>query len=343
MKDFTPFFSAFGAINSVLFGIALLSISKKKNSGQWILGTLFLILALRLGKKALYTFVDDSYHGLIFNLMYLSALSLGPILLLYTRQVIKNHKINFSYILHFFPALAMSFIAYDWRPTMAENIWILIYIASLLHLLVYVALIQYNLRHNQQVSGEKKKWLLTLSLGFSLVSLSYLAEYFFYLPAYLVTALVYIVVVYAMFSLGLKQKFGVLLGKEKYGNTKLASNTAAHFKGKLSQLMTSQQPYLRPDLTMPQLAEMIGATPHLTSQLLNNFIGEGFPEYINRHRIGYASELLRQTPQLKISDIATDSGFNSLSAFNVAFRKQTGQTPSQFRDGLVAATPNPAI
>ena len=41
--------------------------------------------------------------------------------------------------------------------------------------------------------------------------------------------------------------------------------------------------------------------------------------------------MLDEDPQLKIAAIAYECGFNSLSAFNQAFKSQTDFTPSQYR------------
>lgn len=55
-----------------------------------------------------------------------------------------------------------------------------------------------------------------------------------------------------------------------------------------------------------------------------------FVEYLTRLRIDYAKKLLIST-DLKIIDICYRSGFSSLSTFSQTFKKQTGQSPSQYR------------
>jgi len=52
---------------------------------------------------------------------------------------------------------------------------------------------------------------------------------------------------------------------------------------------------------------------------------------VNRHRIEHAKRLLRESPDCNVLTIALDSGFNSKSAFHIAFRRSTGTTPSNFR------------
>ncbi|NQY13164.1 MAG: AraC family transcriptional regulator [Henriciella sp.] len=52
---------------------------------------------------------------------------------------------------------------------------------------------------------------------------------------------------------------------------------------------------------------------------------------MNGHRIEYAQDLLLQHPSQSILDILLESGFNSKSSFNTAFKKKVGITPSAFR------------
>jgi AraC-like DNA-binding protein len=59
--------------------------------------------------------------------------------------------------------------------------------------------------------------------------------------------------------------------------------------------------------------------------------GLTFTEYLGRVRIEKAKTLLLN-PHLRISEIAYDVGFQSLTHFNRIFRKTTGEAPTTFRD-----------
>jgi AraC-like DNA-binding protein len=58
--------------------------------------------------------------------------------------------------------------------------------------------------------------------------------------------------------------------------------------------------------------------------------GLTFTEYLGRVRIEKANALLLN-PHLRISEIAYDVGFQSLTHFNRVFRDITGQSPTAFR------------
>jgi AraC-like DNA-binding protein/ligand-binding sensor protein len=63
--------------------------------------------------------------------------------------------------------------------------------------------------------------------------------------------------------------------------------------------------------------------------------GLTFTEYLGRVRIEKAKTLLLN-PHLRISEIAYDVGFQSLTHFNRVFRQVTGQSPTAFRDSKSA-------
>jgi AraC-like DNA-binding protein len=58
--------------------------------------------------------------------------------------------------------------------------------------------------------------------------------------------------------------------------------------------------------------------------------GRTLTDFINDVRVGHASRLLIETDQ-PVSEIAYESGFESLSNFNLRFRKLTGTSPKEYR------------
>jgi AraC-like DNA-binding protein len=91
--------------------------------------------------------------------------------------------------------------------------------------------------------------------------------------------------------------------------------------------------YLQPDLTLPQLAELLNCSVNHLSQVINAGFGKSFFDFINGFRIREATRLLSatDTAEAAILNVALAVGFNSTSTFYSAFKKVTGQTPAQFR------------
>ena len=121
--------------------------------------------------------------------------------------------------------------------------------------------------------------------------------------------------------------------KIKYAKSGLNSEQLFEHKHRLEQIMRLQQVYLRPDLTLPKLAQSVECSVNHLSQVINSGFGMSFFDYLNQHRIAHAKKLLGTPDQQgsAILNIAFTVGFNSNSAFYVAFKKWVGQTPAEFR------------
>ena len=101
--------------------------------------------------------------------------------------------------------------------------------------------------------------------------------------------------------------------------------------GKLEQLVEEQKLYLRPNLTLQELAQALGSNRTYVSTYLSQVMGQTFYDYINQLRIERSAiPLITEHPEYKFEYIAHLSGFTSMSTFRRAFIKKTGQRPSQF-------------
>lgn len=96
--------------------------------------------------------------------------------------------------------------------------------------------------------------------------------------------------------------------------------------------MAEEKPYLRNDLTLSDLALALGCSSHQLSTLINQQLGEGFYEHINRYRLEQAKHLLAHgAPSRSILDIAYEAGFNGKNTFYRYFKAHESMTPSQYR------------
>jgi AraC-like DNA-binding protein len=107
--------------------------------------------------------------------------------------------------------------------------------------------------------------------------------------------------------------------------------------GRLEKLMDEEKPYLRPSLTLKELAHELNTNRTYISNYLNQQMKMTFYDYINSLRIERAAiPLMREHPEYKYEYVASESGFASISTFRRAFVKVTGQTPSQYAAALSA-------
>ncbi|GEM_PF-127493 len=112
----------------------------------------------------------------------------------------------------------------------------------------------------------------------------------------------------------------------------LSDDDATSIVERLNDYMRKERPYLKPDLTLRQLAEQIAVHPNKLSWLLNEHLHRNFNEFINRYRVENFKRLAmdKANSVVTLLGLAYDSGFNSKTAFNTYFKKETGQTPKQF-------------
>jgi len=83
-------------------------------------------------------------------------------------------------------------------------------------------------------------------------------------------------------------------------------------------------------LSLRQVARVVNMSATYFSEKFKRATGINFVEYVARTRIEKARNLL-ENPNLRISEIAFEVGFQSLSQFNRAFKKFLGHSPSDFR------------
>lgn len=131
----------------------------------------------------------------------------------------------------------------------------------------------------------------------------------------------------------------VIEQKKKYKKSSLTSEEAAFYYQQLNNIIKQEAPFLKPNLSLRDLAQMIDLHPNKLSELLNDTIGKNFSEFINYYRVERFKKLviLPKNSHLSLLGIAYESGFNSKTAFNTFFKKETGMTPKAYlkqQDGI---------
>ena len=122
--------------------------------------------------------------------------------------------------------------------------------------------------------------------------------------------------------------------RQKYERTLLSDEMKEEYKKRLILYMEKEKPYLNPLLSLNDLAELVSIPPYHLSQVLNTSINKNFFDFVNYYRIEESKKLLLQLNANKktVLEILYQTGFNSKSVFNNAFKKYTGLTPTEFRD-----------
>lgn len=92
------------------------------------------------------------------------------------------------------------------------------------------------------------------------------------------------------------------------------------------------------DLMLEDLAHEFNISAKYCSALFKKLSDDTFKNYLNRHRIEVAKDILRKNPSVKTVDLGTMVGFNSAGSFIRVFNKYTGVTPQAFADGAKKQT-----
>ena len=119
----------------------------------------------------------------------------------------------------------------------------------------------------------------------------------------------------------------------KYELSKLTDEEKSEYLQKLRDYFKHQKPYLNPELKITEVAKELNVSVKYLSQVINESLGKNFYDFINSFRIEEAKKQLASKTDSKktVLEVLYESGFNSKSAFNSAFKKHTGFTPTEFR------------
>ena len=90
------------------------------------------------------------------------------------------------------------------------------------------------------------------------------------------------------------------------------------------------QHFSNPNLMLQDVAKAVNMSNSRFSTVFSQHCGQTFTEYLIFLRLGRAKELLRTT-DMKSSQIAHESGYNDAHYFSYIFKKNTGMTPSEYR------------
>lgn len=117
----------------------------------------------------------------------------------------------------------------------------------------------------------------------------------------------------------LSDLLNVLELNQTEGNLELPSKIVAYIEANF-----------RENLTINHIAKVFGYHPSYIAHLFCNQLKIPFRTYLGSVRSEYAASLIRTTEK-SLTEIAFESGYNSLNTFCRCFKKHFSQTPSQYK------------
>ncbi|WP_350284393.1 helix-turn-helix transcriptional regulator [uncultured Croceitalea sp.] len=349
---------------STLVVMALLIAGGNRRLANALFGFHFLIIEIQMiGHLFSYFLFDVAKYS-----QYNSALvlSIPPLLYLYTKALFSEKKWKFStsHFVHFIPSIIGIIVGLNGLVLPPEH-RVLLYVSSIAYGLSSASLVRIKFKNWIIVPYKKRteyNWIKTLLYLFGLVLLAdailffgfrFFGDYLMVMETFVLLT----VLGYAIFPLSklLNAKIRRSIFRfpslwPKYIPTKminLSSTSSSEVVSKLHNYMETHMPYLNPELTLSDVSQAIDVTNRELSEFINGHLGTNFISYVNSYRIKMAKQLLSNPDEteLNISEIMYEVGFSSRSSFNTLFKKETGMTPSEYRESHLyrPTTPKPII
>ncbi|MEF9878678.1 MAG: AraC family transcriptional regulator [Clostridia bacterium] len=98
------------------------------------------------------------------------------------------------------------------------------------------------------------------------------------------------------------------------------------------QIVSYAREHIAQELSVAQAAQQVKLSESYFSHIFKREMGMGFTEWLNRERVLKAQQLLHTT-DLRVNEIAQAVGIENANYFSALFRKLTGKTPLEEREG----------
>lgn len=95
-------------------------------------------------------------------------------------------------------------------------------------------------------------------------------------------------------------------------------------------LFEIEKPFLNSDLTINDIVKVVFTNKLYISKAISHYTGRNFCQFVNYYRVIHSMETFRKSPEMKVSELATSSGFNSVVSFSMAFRLFMNENPSDW-------------
>lgn len=335
--------SGLGVIHGLSLAIFLWASDKGNLLANRLLSVLLIVLSFRVGKSVFLEFLTDLDTTFIFVGLG-TLLAIGPLFYLYA-----NASANKSFCwtnrlaLHFVPALLALLFGFwineNRIETLPEVFFLVLFVGYYGHYLFYL------IKTKQYISAQRKlglgdptyRLLTLLFYGLLVIWLAYVLNLFDELIPYVVGPVLYSLVAYVVSFIVISKGYIQEQGHEKYKTTRVSEEQMDQLFSKTMRLVVEEKLFKDATLTLKSLSETLGVSTQVLSMVINQKSQKNFNAFVNQHRVEEVINLLndRNFDNLSISAIAFEAGFNSISSFNSAFKKQTGITPQAYRKQLM--------
>ncbi|WP_299437305.1 helix-turn-helix transcriptional regulator [uncultured Aquimarina sp.] len=338
------FFSALGAFNGIIVGLFFLFYVKPSHKSHVFLGLLLLALSIRIGKSVFFYFNDD-LADIYIQIGLFACWFIGPLLYFYVKTALEvidslSKKLKLHFVILTLIALIL-FLVFP-RSTY-EKTWVTVFIYFIyaqwaVYVIATGQIIYKNYRKIKQVkkgAATFRLWFLSIYIGNAIICIAFITGNY---TSYIVGALSFSFVFYLLVLLLLftkKRNELIFLNPPRYREKRIDEDKAKLLISNLEKLITENELYKNSDITLSKIAKKLNILPNKLSLLLNDNMKISFSDYLNGKRIEAAKKMIHSKLNYSFEAIGYDCGFNSKSAFYVAFKKHTGTTPLKYSKSII--------
>jgi AraC-like DNA-binding protein len=103
---------------------------------------------------------------------------------------------------------------------------------------------------------------------------------------------------------------------------------------KINQLFIQDKIYLNANLTIQNVAQLVGTNRTYISSIINQFFGLNFCSFVNNHRLDELERILKNKPGLTNQSLAEACGFGSIDSLKRAVQMKTGLSVTAWKRKL---------
>lgn len=332
--------SALGVAQSMILSIVFFKKRELSVHNHYLSG-LFLLLALAMLLISLSVVLVPNLAHLLEIFEFSLTLSAGPVLYMMATTLLRKNVSRLNIFIHFVPAIGFLIVS---LAGLVDAGWVwgfqgIPIMVPVIHMQIYTLWLCWILMtsYRNRASGLIKefKWLVMITALLMSIHFAQWIRFFFsdvewlklIVPATAFVS-VYILTFYGFLDSGLFLK--TTPDRSSYFEK---DEEKKQIKA-LLRIMDEKKVYQDPELTLDEFSRIAGLPSYKVSHLINNGLGVGFNEWINRHRVEKVKDLLNDPAKshFTIEAIAEEAGFKSRSVFYNVFKKEMGMTPAHFRN-----------
>ncbi|WP_109830047.1 helix-turn-helix domain-containing protein [Reichenbachiella versicolor] len=335
--------SGLGVIHGLFLAIYLWSVLKGNVLANRLLGSLLVVLSFRVGKSVFLEFLENLDAKLIFIGLG-TMMAIGPLFYLYTRAISdKSFQWSKNQLWHFIPCLLAILFGFwindEDMETLPIALFLVLFLTYYIHYLIYLIITKRYISKQWKngLSDKTYKLLTLLFYGLLIIWIAYVLNLFDESIPYVIGPVLYSIVAYVISFIVISKGYLQDVQQDKYKTTRVSDQQMEQLFSKVSRIIIDEKQFKNAELTLKSLSADLKVSTQVLSMVINRKSQKNFNAFVNQYRIQEAIELLMDVnnQHQTISAIAYEVGFNSISSFNSAFKKQTDKTPQVYRQQLM--------